>query len=133
MSYQYEVTVEAHLWEVFRMMANHVLERQGFRAGLHVPSLGGIGMMEYHRDDDVVTFSTTDEAHDLRRVTLRSETVEVAPLVMSVVEQLAIDVTASFWAPVTGVSRERLAQGVHQALASALEQAGRGGESVGDQ
>ena len=90
-------------------------------------------MMEYHRDDDVVTFSTTDEAHDLRHVLLSSETVEVVPLVMSVVEQLAIDVTASFWAPVTGVSRETLVREVHLALASALEQAGRGGESAGNQ
>ena len=66
MSYQYEVTVDIHLYEAFRAMATHVLEREGFREGLHVPGLRGTGVMEYHRDDDVVTFSTINEPHNQR-------------------------------------------------------------------
>ena len=63
MSNQYEVVADMHLCEVFRLMATLVLEREGFKAGLHVPSLRGTGVTEYHRSDDVVTLSTTEEAH----------------------------------------------------------------------
>ena len=127
MSYQYEVTVDAHVCEVFRMMTTHVLGQQGFRTGLHVPTLRGVGVVEYHRNDDVVTFSTTEEAHGQRRLKLSSETVDVMALVVSVVEQLAVDLTASFWAPATGVSEETLARDVGRALKRIWKRAASGG------
>ena len=126
MSDQYEATVDAYLCEVFRMMATHVLGDQGFQTGLHVPTLRGAGVMEYHRNDDVVTFSVTEEAHGQRCLTLRSETVDVVPLVVSVVEQLAIDLTASFWAPVSSVSQERLRRDIGRALGRIWKRVGAG-------
>lgn len=116
MSYLYEATVDAHLYEVFRAMVTQVLERQGFRTGLHVPTLGGAGVMEYHRGHDVVAFSIEEEAQGQNHLTVRSETVDVVPLVVSVVEELATDLTASFWAPAAGVSRQTLIRDVGQAL-----------------
>lgn len=116
MSYLYEATVDVHLHDVFHAMMTAVLERRGFRAGLHVPSLGGTGVVEYHRGHDVVTFSTVEEARGRHHLTVRSETVDVVPLVVSVVEELATDLTASFWAPAAGVSRQTLVRDIGQAL-----------------
>ncbi len=126
MSYFYEATVDAHLYEIFRLMVNRVLERQGFRVGLHVASHEGPGVVEYHRDGDVVTFSTTREVHDQRHLTVTSETVDVVPLVLSVVEEVAIDLTASFWAPATGLSQETLIQDVGQAIKAIWKRQGAG-------
>ena len=102
-------------------MATLVLEREGFKAGLHVPSLRGTGVTEYHRRDDVVALTTTEEAHGQRRLTLGSETVDVVSLVRSVVSILATDVAALFWAPVIGVSRDALEKEFRQAFDSVLE------------
>ena len=127
MSYFYEVTVDADLCDVFRTMVTRVLGRQGFRAGLHVSSLRGTGVVEYHRNDEVVILSTTEEAHDQRHLTVSSEVVDVAPLVISVVERLAIDLTASFWAPAMDVSREALMRDVSRALRRICKRVGLGG------
>lgn len=116
MSYLYEATVDVHLYDAFRAMMTRVLERQGFRAGLHVPTLEGAGMMEYHRGHDVVVFSIAEEAQGQNHLTVRSESVNVVPLVISVVEELATDLTASFWAPAAGVSRQTLVRDIGQAL-----------------
>ena len=129
MSYFYEARVAAHLYDVFRVMAVRVLERQGFRVGLHVASHEGSGVVEYHRDDEMVTFSTTHEDHDQRHLTVTSETVDVVPLVLSVVEEVAIDFTASFWAPATGLSQETLTQDVGRAIKAIWKRQGAGNSS----
>ncbi len=116
MSFSYEATIDVHLHDIFRTAMNLVLERQGYQAGLHVPSFGGVGVVEYHKGKDIVTYSTAEEAQGLRHLTVRSETVDVVAMVVSVVEQLATDLTASFWAPATGVSRETLIRDVNRAL-----------------
>ena len=126
MSYLYEVTVDAGLCDVFRTMVTRVLGSQGFKAGLHVSSLRGTGMVEYHRNDEVVTLSITEEAHDQCHLAVRSETVDVVSLVVSVVEQSAIELTASFWAPAMGVSRETLIREVSRALRRIWKRAGSG-------
>ncbi|MFC1935853.1 hypothetical protein ACFLX9_03760 [Chloroflexota bacterium] len=126
MSYQYEVTVDTDLYDVFRTVATRVLGSQGFRAGLHVANFSGLGVIEYHRNDEVVTLSITEEAHDQRKLTVRSETVDVVSLVVSVVEQSAIGLTASFWAPALGVSRETLIRDVGRALRRIWKRVGSG-------
>ena len=126
MSDQYEATVDAYLCEVFRMMATHVLGDQGFQTGVHVPTPRGAGVVEYHRNDDVVTLSITEEAYGQRCLTLRSETVDVVPLVVSVAEKLAVDLTASFWAPASGMSQERLRRDISRALGRIWKRAGAG-------
>ena len=127
MSYFYEVTVDADLCDVFLTMVTRVLGSQGFKAGLHVSGLRGTGVVEYHRNDEVVILSTTEEAHDQRHVTVSSEAVDVVPLVISVVERLAIDLTAFFWAPAMDVSQETIMREVSRALRRICKRVGADG------
>ena len=116
MSYIYEVTIDEEIYEVFRLMTARVLEPQGFKAGLHVSSHRGAGVIEFHRGNEVVTFSATNEPHDQYRLVVSSETVDVVPLIVAVVEHVTIQLTASFWAPALGLSQGDLATKVARSI-----------------
>ncbi len=118
MSFTYEAAVDEHLYEAFRLLAIPMLEGLGYHTGLHIANLQGPGVVELHRDDDIVTISATRETQHRRRLVISSETVEVAPLVAMVVEHLVTVMVASFWAPAMGADTEAVSQEVEQALST---------------
>jgi len=116
MSYSYEVTVDEQTHAIFHVAAVHVLEGWGFKPGLHVPSMRGSGVTEYHRDNDVVTFSDTREPHNKFRLVIFSDTVEVVPLMASIIENAVAQLTSAFWASPLSVTKEELAAEVGRAV-----------------
>ena len=121
MSYSYEVTVDEKAYDLFHVAALHILEGWGFETGLHVSSMEGSGVTEYHRDDDIVTFSDTQEPHSQLRLTLLSDTVEVLSLIAAIIEYAVAQLASSFWAPALGVTREDLAAEVARSVRQVWE------------
>ena len=131
MSYSYEVTVDEQAHAIFHVAAVHVLEGWGFKTGLHVPSMRGSGVTEYHRDNDVVTFSDTKEPHNKLRLVIYSDTVEVVPLMASIIENAVAQLTSAFWASALGMTHKELASEVGQAVRHVWERTRvEGGQAV---
>ena len=116
MSYSYEVAVDEQTHAIFHVAAVRVLEGWGFKAGLHVPSMRGSGVTEYHRDNDVVTFSDTQESHNKLRLVISSDTVDVVPLMASIIQNAVAQLTSAFWASPLGVTQKELAEEAERAV-----------------
>ena len=116
MSYSYEVVVDEQTHAIFHIAAVRVLEEWGFTTGLHVSSMRGSGVTEYHRENDVVSFSDTQESHNKLRLVIFSDTVDVVPLMASIIQDAVAQLTSAFWTSPLGVTQKELAEEAERAI-----------------
>ena len=116
MSNRYEAFVDEDTHDLFQEAMLLTLKNKGFKEGLHVTGMESPSLIEFRREEDVVTLQTDLIGDAETRVVVESETLNVDRLVREAVEETTLRLVAILARGLDETGRHDLVRGLREWL-----------------